>query len=119
MADVRERDRVPPQVGAGTMAGQNIGAAGDHPEKQARTAKDVKELHARLSGWSDSELAEIPVLPTGARLEQGATYIDLSRLEPVEFIAVGGMEAGPGHCYVPKSEVPYQIWNRLLGRERP
>jgi hypothetical protein len=25
------------------------------------------------------------------------------------------MEAGGGHRYVPKSEVPYEFWNRLLG----
>jgi hypothetical protein len=118
MADVRERDRVPPQVGAGTMEGQNFGAAGDHPEKRARTAKDVKDLHARFRDWLDSDLEEIPVLPEGTRLEQDATYIDLREDQPEEFVATGGMEAGPGNCYVPKSEVPYQIWNRLLGRPR-
>jgi hypothetical protein len=106
MADVRERDRVRPQVGAGTMQGQNIGATGGHPEKQSRTVKDVKELHARFSDWRDDELNEIP-------------DVDLSRPDPLEFVAVGGMEAGSGHCYVPKSEVPYETWNRLLGRERP
>lgn len=119
MADVRERDRVPPQAGAGTMPGQNLGPTGDHPEKQSRTVKDVKELHARFSDWRADELGEIPVLPTGTRLEQDATYVDLSRPDPLEFVAVGGMEAGSGHCYVPKSEVPYETWNRLLGRERP
>jgi hypothetical protein len=119
MADVRERDRVPPQVGAGTMEGQNIGAAGDHREKWSRTAKDVKQLHSRFSDWRDDELDEIPVLPAGTRLEQGATYIDLKAAEPVEFVATGGMEAGAAQCYVPKSDVPYQTWNRLLGRDRP
>jgi hypothetical protein len=119
MADVRERDRVPPQVGAASMNGQNIGAAGEHPEKQSRTARDVKEVHARFADWKDDELDEIPVLPTGARLEQGATYLDLSRPQLEEFVATGGMEAGSGHCYVPKSDVPYQLWNRLLGRDRP
>jgi hypothetical protein len=118
MADVRERDRVPPQVGAGTMEGQNIGATGDHPEKQSRTAKDVKDLHARFSDWLDSDLEEIPVVPEGARLEQGATYVDLREDSPEEFVATGGMQAGSDHCYVAKSEVPYQIWNRLLGRSR-
>ena len=115
MADVKQRDRVPPQVGAGTMEGQNIGAAGDHPEKFARTAKDVKHLHARLNDWLDSDLDEIPLVPTGSRLEQGAVYVDLNAGTPVEFRATGGMEAGAGQCLVPKSEVPYQIWNRLLG----
>jgi hypothetical protein len=115
MADIKQQDRVPPQVGAGTMQGQNIGAAGEHPEKWARTARDVKRLHARFSDWLDSDLDEVPVLPTGARLEQGAVYIDLNDERPVEFVATGGMEATARHCYVPKREVPYSIWNRLVG----
>ena len=116
MADVRERDRVPPQVGAGTMAGQNIGATGEHPEKSSRTAKDVKHLHARFRDWSDDDLEDIPVMPEGARLEQGATYINLRDESPAEFVATGGIEAGPDDRYVAKSQVAYQIWNRLLGR---
>lgn len=118
MADVRENDRVPPQVGAGTMQGQNIGAKGDHAHTWPRTAKDVKALHARFSDWLDSDLDEIPVLPEGTRLEQDGTYIDLAVDEPEEFVATGGMEAGPDNYYVAKSDVPYQIWNRLLGRPR-
>jgi len=115
MADVRQRDRVPPQVGAGTMEGQNIGATGEHPEKSSRTARDVKHLHARFNDWLDSDLDEIPIVPTGARLEQGAVYMDLAADPPAEFTATGGMAAREGQCVVPKSDVPYQIWNRLLG----
>ncbi|HYB97432.1 MAG TPA: hypothetical protein VEC39_20840 [Vicinamibacterales bacterium] len=119
MADVKERDRVPPQVVDNSMAGQNLGAAGDHPEKWARTAKDVKQLHARFSDWLDSDLDEVPILPEGSRLEQGATYIDLRDEQPAEFMATGGMEAGPDNLYVAKSDVHYEIWNRLLGITNP
>ena len=115
MADLKERDRVPPQVGAGTMKGQNIGATGNYPEKQRRTAKDVKPLHERFSQWLDSDLDQVPILPAGVRLEQGATYLNLNDRQPMEFVATGGMEAGPDHFYVAKSDVPYQLWNRLLG----
>jgi hypothetical protein len=115
MADLKERDRVPPQVSARTMQGQNIGAAGEHPAKQTRTAKDVKALHERFSQWLDSDLVQVPILPATTRLEQGATYINLKAGRPLEFVATGGMEAGPDDWYVPKSEVPYQLWNRLLG----
>jgi hypothetical protein len=118
MADVKERDRVPPQVGAETMEGQNIGAAGEHPEKAARTAKDVKAVHQRFSEWLDSDLDQVPIMPAGARLEQGATYIDLNDQRPSEIVATGGMEAGADNLYVPKTDVPYQIWNRLLGERR-
>ena len=118
MADLKERDRVPPQVGAGTLQGQNIGAAGAHREKETRTAKDVKAVHARFNDWLDSDLDQVPILPTGARLEQGATYINLKDRQPREFVATGAMEVGSSHWYVPKSDVPYQLWNRLLGEDR-
>lgn len=98
-----------------TMAGQNLGATGRHPEKHARTAHEVKALHARYRDWSDSDLKQIPIVPKGSRLEQNATYVDLAVGQPKEFTATGAMVAESGHLYVPKSEVPYELWNRLLG----
>jgi len=61
MADTKQNQRMKPQAATAAahpeeyrhdlnpnaMAGQNIGTAGLHPEKSARTARDVKELHAR------------------------------------------------------------------------
>ncbi len=75
MSDMKERDRLKPQAAAAsapadqfdrdlnpnTMAGQNIGSAGKHPEKHGRTAKGVKDVHAVLSDWSDDDLDQIPV----------------------------------------------------------
>ena len=60
-------------------------------------------------------MGDAPVLPAGSRLEQNATYIDLRDPDRQEFTAMSGMEAGPDTWYVPKSEVPYELWNRLLG----
>ena len=100
-------------------AGQNLGLAGPHPEKDARTAYDIKELHRRMSEMSDVDLKQIRVLPAGSRLEQNATYIDLNDPNRREFTATGGMVAGPYNYYVPKSEVHYQLWNRLIGVDNP
>jgi hypothetical protein len=97
------------------MEGQNIGQTGPHPEKNARTAHDIKELHRRFSDWSDDDLKQIPVLPAGSRLEQNATYVDLAAGHIREFTATANMEAGRNHQYVPKSEVHHELWNRLLG----
>lgn len=97
------------------MAGQNEGIAGPHPESDAATAYEVKELHRRLrDAFSDDELKRIPVLPAGARLEQGATYLDLHRPGAHEFTARGDESAGPQNWYVLKSSVGYPVWNRLL-----
>ncbi len=32
---------------------------------------------------------------------------------------MGGMEVGPDNLYVPKTEVGYQLWNRLTGVNNP
>jgi len=96
-------------------AGINYGTVGSHPEKDnPRTAYDVKEAYALLEGLTDDLLKQIPILPSGSRLEQNATYLDLAG-DRTEFTAVGDMEAGPGRLLVPKSEVDHQLWNLLRG----
>jgi len=101
------------------MAGQNLGVPASEGEKNVRTAHDRKEVHVLLDRFRDDELKQIPIVPEGRRLRQGATYIDLGDTRPREFTALGGMEAGPGNYFVPKDEVPYILWNRLIGEEKP
>ena len=101
------------------LAGQNVGLAGTDVEKHARTADELKDLHRRLQGLTDDELRQLPVLPPGARLQQGAKYVDLNDLDRGEFTALGNMEADRTTRYVPKSEVDYQLWNRLIGVDNP
>jgi hypothetical protein len=100
--------------------GLNYGRVGPHPEKDGpRTAFDVKEAHRRLHDLTDDLLKQIPILPAGSRLEQDASYFDIADPDRGEFKANGDMEAGPGNLYVPKSEVDYQLWNRLIGVDNP
>ena len=101
------------------LAGQNVGPASSQQEKAARTAHDIKDLHRRYSGLADDDLRQIPVLPEGTRLQQGATYFDLNDVDRGEFTATGDMTAGPENYYVPKDEVDYQLWNRLIGVRNP
>jgi hypothetical protein len=89
---------------------------GPHPEKDdRRTADDVKEAHRQLVDWTDDELKRIPLMPAGARLEPGAIYVDLREPARREFIATGDMMVPADGLYVPKSEVDFRTWNRLLG----
>lgn len=101
------------------MAGQNVGPEASRTEKNAPTAYDIKELHEVLSDYTDDELKQIPVMPEGSRLQQGATYINLATPECKEFTAMGGMEVGADDWYVSKAEVDYQLWNRLTGVQNP
>jgi len=100
--------------------GLNYGLLGRHPEKNnPRTAFDVKEAHRRLQGFTDDLLKQIPILPEGSRLEQDACYIDLADPARAEVKATGDMEAGANNLYVPKTDVDYQLWNRLIGVTDP
>jgi hypothetical protein len=101
------------------LAGQNVGPAGSEREKTARSAYDVKDLHNRLHGFPDDLLKQIPILAPGTRLQQGATYVDLNDPNAQEFTAAGFMEANPDQYLVPKDEVDYQLWNRLLDIRTP
>jgi hypothetical protein len=101
------------------MAGQNLGPTSGEREQGLPTAYDIREIHRSLAGFADDELKKIPVLPEGARLQQGATYLDLNDPEREEFTATGGMEAAGDHRIVPKAEVPHSLWNRLRGIDDP
>jgi hypothetical protein len=79
------------------------------------TAYDVKAVHRVLSDLSDADLKAIPVLPEGTRLMQGSVYVDLLAAPRRELTATNDMEADAPHAYAPKSQVPYEVWNRLLG----
>jgi hypothetical protein len=97
------------------LAGQNIGI----PQDDLPTAYDVKQVHRSLTDFADDELRKIPLVPEGERLRQGATYMDLENPARGEFTATGEMSAASGQTIVPKSEVPYTLWNRLRGVESP
>lgn len=96
-------------------AGQNHGMADDQNEKNARTAYDLKDVHARLNNLTDDNLRQILVLPVGTRLQQGGTYIDLHAPERMPFKARGDMEVEAHQWIVPKNEVDYQLWNEITG----
>jgi hypothetical protein len=85
-----------------------------HPDRTA--------LHLRKAGYllpgDDDELEQVPVLPPGTRLEQGATYVDLTDPEPHAFTARGDATALPSNAYVPKDGIPAEIWNRLIREEK-
>ena len=107
-------------MGPGAGGGYNAGMAGEHPEKgNVKTAFDLKGVHSAFDDFTDDELKQIPIMPEGARLEEGATYLDLADPIPTEFTAHGVMEAGKYHRYVAKTEVDYELWTRLRGVTDP
>jgi hypothetical protein len=101
------------------LAGQNIGVASDIETHGDRTAFNLRKVGWELGNLDDNELKQIPLVAEGTRLQQGATYVDLAADPRHEFTATGDMSAEGDHAYAPKDRVPYEIWNRLLGEEKP
>jgi hypothetical protein len=75
----------------------------------------LKEVHRQLRYLQDDELDRIPILPAGVRLEANANYVNLRDSPPCEFTAEGSEDVGEDDWIVPRSEVDYQLWNRLVG----
>jgi hypothetical protein len=101
------------------LAGQNIGVPSERETPADRTAFNLRKQGWELAGLDDNELKQIPVLAPGTRLQQGGTYVDLMVTPLVEFTATGDTSADERHAFAPKDRVPYEIWNRLLGEEKP
>ncbi|MGE5333620.1 MAG: hypothetical protein ACM3N4_02885 [Nitrososphaerota archaeon] len=99
---------------------QGQGIAEPEAGKFGLTAEAIKALQqGALRELTDEQLREIPVLPVGSRLRQGATYLDLNDPQRRPFTAMGGMVAGEDNYYVPKDNIDYTLWNRLIGVTKP
>ena len=113
----RDRDEFDKDLNPNPMAGQNTGAESIQPGRFERTAMDIDKLQ-HLEDFSDDELKQIPILKPGTRLQQGATYINLNDPDREEFTGVGDMTVDSNSLIVPKDQVGYLIWNRLIGAEK-
>ena len=112
-----DRDEFDKDLRPNEFAGENDGADDAQNEKNAPSAYEHKELHDRFPQLSSADLKNIPILPAGTRLDQGATYLDLNNLEKGEYSAVSNETVGEKDYIVPKTEVGYPLWNRLTGKE--
>lgn len=101
---------------ADQMAPDTTGDPGGHADESA-PAVDDKELHNKLSGLNDGELARLAVIEPGTQLEQGGTYLDLNQLDKGPFKALGGHAASRTERLIAKRETDYLLWNRLVGRD--
>ncbi len=94
--------------------------AGEHRGvEETRSAHDVKELNNLLHDFPNNELKQILVLLPGARLEEGAIYLDLMRRERGEFTGMNNMTVESGQYLVPKSQTDFELWNRLCNNISP
>ncbi len=84
---------------------------GDHKEQ----ARLLKARFNWLNSFNDDELREI----TSCKLEEGdkqgsEMYFDLSHPERGHFKGQPGQPVPDGSCYVARSEVNQNLWNKLV-----
>ena len=122
-AKPQEQEKHPPEwrddLNPARMGGQNIGASTKWNDSGACTAADIDALAGRLDGFTRDELSEIPIVPAGTKLKQGAVYLDMRIPAPVPFTATADITATEMNYYAPKAEISYELWNRLVGALGP
>ncbi|BCM94305.1 hypothetical protein IAD21_06210 [Abditibacteriota bacterium] len=102
--------------------GENSGANSSHDPDSLLHAYDDKELVKSLPEFNSNQLKKILIVPRGAKLQQGAKYVDLNDPDRKEIIASGEnpvtphLEAQPNQRLVPKSETDYELWDKLTGK---
>jgi hypothetical protein len=112
----RPQDEFSEDLNPQPQAGYNFGQEGPDTT-QGTPASEMKHMYTQLPNLSDAELAELSVVETGMRLEQGKTYIDLNDLKRGEFSAMASMVAEDTNHLVAKDAVSYDLWNKLRGHE--
>ena len=98
-------------------SGENSGLASEPSDRELRRAYDIKELHEMLPNFQSDDLKNLVVLAEGTRCEQGATYYDIKHPQDGVFKARADMVADAGNYLVPKSQIDFELWNKLIGRE--
>ncbi len=96
-------------------ASQNLGQYAITSDPNTRSAADFKDLVNMFSDrFSYAELRQMPIVPIHSRLKQGAVYLDLAARDSGPLVAYGNVKARVDQFFVPKHEIPYELWNRLL-----
>ncbi len=102
--------------------GENSGVGSEHSPNRLMRAYDDKSLVDSMQNFNSDELKAILIVPTGAKLEQGAHYVDLNDPDHMEILASGEnpvtphLEAQQGQKLVPKSQTDYELWDKLTGK---
>lgn len=92
--------------------------SGDEPEqpprRERRSALDVRHDHRVLHDFGTEALRQIPLVAEGTILNRRAEYLDLHDPARADFRAIGDEVVRPGQRMVARSEVPPDVWWRLI-----
>lgn len=82
---------------------------------QREDASKLKERFDWLESFSDDELRELMFLREGEPMDARDEYFDISNPEMGILSGREGQSADEGSRYVPKSQVPRDVWEKLVG----
>ncbi len=85
------------------------------PTIRRQTADKLKERYEWLQSFSDDELREISYCRTGEPMNGEEIYFDISHPELGVIRGESGALIPEDSCYVPKSEIPQHLWDKLVG----
>ena len=90
------------------------GKHGQVPKAEpVRTAYDYRDRLRTITGWSDYDLQQLPIVQDG-RMKAGETYFNLNLPEIGPFMAQADEEFPTGYLFVAKGSVSDEVWLRLI-----
>jgi hypothetical protein len=91
---------------------KDVGRGG--PAVRRETAEKLKERYEWLQQFSDDELREITYCKVGEPMVADELYFDISHPERGVIQGASGEQIPEGSCYVPKSEIQQDLWDKLV-----
>ncbi|MCL4370882.1 MAG: hypothetical protein M1380_08230 [Chloroflexi bacterium] len=92
---------------------QGMGPGG--PTTRRETADKLKERYDWLQNFSDDELHQVTYCSSGETMSGEEVYFDISHPERGVIQGEPGGQIPEDCCYVPKSEVRQDLWDKLVG----
>ncbi len=92
---------------------QSKGSGG--PAVRRETANKLRERYDWLQSFSDDELREITYCSVGESMSGEESYFDISHPERGVIQGEPGEQIPEDSCYVPKSEIRQDLWDKLVG----
>jgi len=84
------------------------------PTTREQTAEKLKERFEWLQSFTDDELREITYCIEGQPMKGDEQYFDISHPEQGVISGIEGQGIPEGSCYVPQSEIPRRLWEKLV-----
>jgi hypothetical protein len=96
------------------MTSGNLGGSEESGFPKRGSAHDLRERFAWLNQFSEDELREISFCAENEPLQEGELYFDISNPERNQIVGKRGDTVPAGSCYVRRSDVGEQTWQKLL-----